>query len=131
MAIQLWCLLGGILLPYIWAGASVPFRNKQFGTVDLNEPRVQGEQLSEAGARAWGAQANAWEALAVFAVANLAAMMAGVDPAGNWSLAAMIWVAARVSHGVFYIVGIAPLRVASFVGGFGMSGWIIAMAISQ
>jgi uncharacterized MAPEG superfamily protein len=131
MTIQLWCLLAGLVLPYVWAFGTVPFRAKQFGNFDLNYPRVQAEQLKEGGARVWAAQSNAWEALAVFAVANLAATMAGVDPAGNWATAAMIWVAARVSHGVFYLADVAPLRVLSFATGFGMSGWIIAMAIQQ
>ena len=130
MAIQLWCLLAGMILPYIWAGSSLPFRSKQFGGFDLNEPRVQAEKLDEGGARAWGAQANSWEALTVFAVANLAAMMAGVDPSGNWSIAAMLWVAARVAHGVFYIANIPPLRVVCFVAAFSMSVWIVSMAIS-
>ena len=131
MTIQLWCLLAGMILPYVWAFSSVPFRNKQFGSLDLKEPRVQAEKLIDGGARVWGAQSNAWEALAVLAVANLTAMMAGVDPAGNWSVAAIIWVLARSLHGVFYIMNVAPLRVACFATAFGMSGWIVSMAIMQ
>ena len=92
MTIPMWCMLAGLLLPYIWAGASVPFRFKQFGAADLAKPRVQGDQLTEGGHGAWGAQFNAWEALAVFTVANMIAYMGGVDPEGNWALAAMIWV---------------------------------------
>lgn len=130
MTIQLWCLLIGVVLPYIWAGASLPFRSKQFGKPDLREPRVQGDKLEGGGARAVGAQMNAWEALAVFSVANLSAFMAGVDPSGNWSLAAMIWVVARILHGGFYIGDIAPARVLSFVTGLAMSLWIIAMALN-
>ncbi len=129
MTIQLWCLLGGMILPYIWAGASIPFRVKQFGQPDLNEPRVQGENLEGPGARAVGAQANAWENLIVFATANLAAFMAGADPEGNWSLAAMIWFGARACHGISYIAGIAPLRILCFVTGLGMSIWIFTMAL--
>ena len=131
MTIPLWCLLAGVLLPYFLAFASVPFRAKQLGTPDLNEPRRQGEQLVDAGARTVAAQMNAWEALIVFSVANLAAFMAGVDVAtSSWALAAMIWVGARIAHGVFYIAGIAVLRVISFVAGLGMSLWIIAMALN-
>ena len=131
MTIQLWCLLAGMILPYIWAGSSVPFRNKQFGGIDLNQPRVQAEKLIDTGARVWGAQSNAWEALAIFAVANLAATMAGVDPLGNWSTAALIWLGARILHGVFYMMDIAPLRVLSFATALGMSVWIVSMAIMQ
>ena len=130
MTIQLWCLLIGAVLPYIWAGSSLPFRSKQFGKPDLREPRVQADKLEGAGARAVGAQMNAWEALAVFTVANLAAFMAGVDPSGNWSLAAMIWVVARVLHGGFYIADMAPARVLAFLVGIAMSIWITVMALN-
>ena len=130
MTTQLICLLIGMILPYIWAFSSLPFRAKQFGKPDLNEPRVQGDLLTGSGARAVGAQANAWEALIIFAVANFGAFVAGVDPLGNWSLAVMIWAAARTGHGIFYIMGIAGLRVLAFVIGLGMSFWIMAMAVS-
>ncbi len=130
MTIQLVCLLIGTLLPYIWAGSTIPFRSRQFGDFDLNEPRVQAELLVDQGARVWGSQQNAWEALIVFSVANAAAFAVGVDPGGSWAVAAPIWVAARVLHGVFYIAGLAPLRVLAFVIGLAMSVWIFVMALS-
>jgi hypothetical protein len=43
----------------------------------------------------------------------------------------MIWVGVRAFHGVFYISGVALLRVACFATGFGMSMWIMVMAIGQ
>lgn len=128
MTLPLWCLLGGVLLPYIWAGVSVPFRAREFGDVDLKQPRVQGDQLTGQGARVWGAQFNAWEALAVFAVANLIAITLGADPAGSWSTAAVVWLVARILHGVFYVIDIAPLRIFSFVTGVAMSLWIVWIA---
>ncbi len=130
MTIQLVCLLIGALVPYVWAGSTLPFRNRQFCDIDLNEPRVQGEQLADKGARAWGSQMNAWEAIIVFSVANGAAFAAGVDPSGSWAMAAPVWVAARIFHGIFYIVGIAPLRVLAFVVALLMSVWIFVMALS-
>lgn len=129
MTIPVWSLFIGAMLPYVWHFASIPYKNKQFGTVDINVPRVQAENLEDTGARVWGAQLNAWEALSLFAAANLAAFMAGVSPDGNWSIAAMIWVAARVLHGILYIAGIAMLRVLCFVGGMAMSVWILVMAV--
>lgn len=128
MTIPLWCLLGGVILPYVWAGVSVPFRNSQLGGLDLAQPRLQAAGLTEGGAGAWGAQMNQWEAISVFMAANLAAFMTGVDPAGSWATASVIWLAARVLHGVFYVMGKAPLRVASFVTGLVMSVWIFVMA---
>ena len=124
------CWTIGVLLPYIWAGASVPFRSRQFGTVDLKTPRLQGEQMTEGGARAVGAQGNAWEALIVFSVANVAAIWAGADPSGTWSTLAIVWVVARILHGVFYLTDVAVGRIAAFVTGFVMSLWILSQAFT-
>jgi uncharacterized MAPEG superfamily protein len=129
MTIPLWCLLIGVVLPYVWAGVSVPFRSKQLGTVDLQQPRLQAAGLTDGGAGAWGAQMNQWEAVGVFTAATLAAFMTNVDPAGSWATASMIWVGSRALHGVFYVLGIAPLRVLCFVTSLAMSGWIFVMAI--
>ena len=128
MTIPMWCLLVGMILPYIWAFASVPFRVRQLGAVDLAYPRAQAEQLVDAGSAVVGSQGNAWEALIVFAVANLMAFMAGVSPEGSWSIAALVWLVARVFHGVFYVGNIPTLRVICFVTGMAMSLWIVFMA---
>lgn len=130
MTIPLWCLLGGVILPYVWAGVSVPFRAKQLGKVDLAQPRVQAGELVDGGAGAWGAQMNQWEAITVFMAANLAAFMQGVDQDGYWATASLVWLAARALHGVFYVLGIAVLRVACFVTGLAMSIWIFILAAS-
>ena len=130
MTIPLWCLFGGILLPYIWAGVSVPFRHKQLGTVDLVQPRVQASGLVDGGAGAVGAQMNQWEAISVFMAASLAAYMQGVDPTGAWATASIVWIVARVLHGTFYVLGKAPLRVASFTLSFAMSLWIFVQAMT-
>lgn len=66
----------------------------------------------------------------VFGAANVAAITAGVDPVGYWSIAAEIWVVARILHGIFYISDKPPLRVLAFVVGLGMSGWIFSLAIT-
>lgn len=73
---------------------------------------------------------NQWEAISVFMAATLAAFMQGVDPAGSWATASIVWLAARLLHGIFYVLGMAPLRIASFVTGLGMSVWIFVMAIT-
>ena len=128
MTIPLWCLLCGVLLPLVWAAVSVPFRARQLGKVDLEQPRLQAAELTEGGAGAWGAQMNAWEALSIYMAATLAATMQGLDPAGLWATASLIWLAARVLHGAAYVMGIAALRVACFVTSTAMSLWIFAMA---
>ena len=125
----MWCMLAGLILPYIWHVSSVPFRLKQFSTVNTARPREQADQLTDGGQGAWGAQLNAWEALAVFTAANVIAFMGGVDPEGNWSLAAIIWVVLRFFHGIFYIFNIPALRILCFAGGLGVSIWIVTMAM--
>jgi uncharacterized MAPEG superfamily protein len=129
MTTQLTCLLIGMVLPYIWAFSSWPFRSQQFGQIDINLPRHQANQLLAGGARAVGAQANAWEALILFSAANIGAFLAGVDSTGDWALAAIVWRAARVGHGAFYLLGIAPMRVLAFAISAGMSFWIMAMGL--
>ncbi len=129
MTIPLWCLVGGLVLPYVWAGVSVPFRNKELGSTDLAQPRLQAAGLTGGGAGAWGAQMNQWEAISVFSAATLIAFMQGVDPAGSWATASIVWLVARLLHGVFYVMQMATLRVASFVASLAMSAWIIVMAI--
>jgi uncharacterized MAPEG superfamily protein len=128
MSVPLWCLFGGVVLPYVWAFASFPFRSRQLGGLDLAQPRLQAQQLTQGGAGAWGAQLNAWEALGVFTAATLAAYMQGLEPGGYWATASLIWLAARVAHGVFYILGVAVLRVLSFALSLAMSIWIFVMA---
>ena len=130
MSILLWCLLAGVVLPYVWAGASVPFRNKQLGALDIKQPRLQAADLTEGGAGAWGAQMNQWEAIAVFTAATVAAYIQGVDPTGNWATASIVWVVARTLHGIFYIVQQSTLRVAAFVISLAMSVWIFVLAIT-
>lgn len=126
---QIVCLLIGALLPYFWAGVTGRYRKRQFGNIGLSEPLAQARQLSGAGARAWGAQMNAWEALLVFAAANGAALAAGVEPTGDWALAAALWAAVRILHGVFYVAGQAGLRVLAFAAGLAMSLWIFWLAL--
>ncbi len=127
MTTPFWCLLAAIFIPYILAGSTVYFKNKQFGEVDMNNPREQAVRLTGQGARANAAQANAWEALAVFATAVLVAHFAGADP-GTSATAALVFIVARILHPVFYIADNQPLRTASFAVGFGCCLWLFYLA---
>jgi uncharacterized MAPEG superfamily protein len=122
-----WCLLIAIFLPYALAGTSVYFKQKQFGTVDNNNPRVQAAALQGAGARAYAAQQNAWEALPVFAVSVVVAHLAGAD-AGSSATASVVWVAARILHGFFYVSDLATPRSLSFTVGMGCNLWLFWLA---
>jgi len=113
MTTPFWCLLIAILLPYVFAALSGYYKAKQFGSVDMHHPRAQAAQLTGAGARAYAAQQNAWEALPVFGFSVIVAHLAGVDAAAA-ATTAMIFVAARIVHGAAYIANIAPLRSLAF-----------------
>jgi uncharacterized MAPEG superfamily protein len=116
MTTPFWCLLIAIFIPYVLAGCGSYFKVKQFGSLDNHQPRVQAAALSGVGARVNAAQQNAWEALPVFSAAVIVAHIAGADPGASAS-AAVVFVAARILHAVFYATDLAPLRsLAFFVG---------------
>jgi uncharacterized MAPEG superfamily protein len=116
-----------IFLPYLWAGVSVYYKKQQFGSIDANHPRAQAAALEGAGARANAAQLNAWEALPVFVAAVMVAHLAGADP-GTSATAAILFIAVRLLHGVFYVMNLAPLRSLSFLVGFGACVWLFVLA---
>ena len=127
MTTPLWCLLIACFIPYVLAPIAGYFKNKQFGHLDNKSPRVQSALLDGAGARAYAAQSNAWEALAVFAVAVFTAHLAGADPERS-ATAAMLFIAARILHAGFYISDLDKARSASFLIAIGSSIWLFVLA---
>jgi uncharacterized MAPEG superfamily protein len=123
MTLPLVCLLAGMILPYVWGGISSFHRQKQFGKMDNHNPREQAAKLVGAGARAYAAQANAWEALAIFAPAVLLAHFAKPEATLAPTLA-IVWLVGRVLHGVAYLADIDKARSAMFaialVAAFGL-----------
>jgi len=93
-----------------------------FGAIDA----VRG---AGAGRRGWTAPLSQWEMLIVFGTANLAALSSGVEPTEDWSLAAPLWVAAALFHGLFSLADLAPVRLTAVLAGLSLSGWIFAMAL--
>ena len=114
MTTPLWCLLAVAVFPYVLAGLGGYLRVQQFGSLDANHPRVQALELRDVAARAYAAQQNAWEAATFFGAAVVINHLAGGAPE-NSGLAAMIFVAMRVLHAVFYIADKAALRTLVFV----------------
>lgn len=116
MTVPFWCLVVVMFMPFLLAGAGGYFRGQAFGTADNKEPRIQAAKLEGTGARAYAAQANAWEALGMFAPAVLIAHAAGVPPASAapWAIAFVVF---RVLHAFFYIQDIDKARSAAFLGG--------------
>lgn len=127
MTLPLWALIGAVLLPYIITGITAVYRTRQFGSVDNRHPRLQAAKLEGVGARAVGAQENAWEALTVFAPAVILAHIAGADP-GKAALAAGIFLVARILHLIVYLNDMATVRTLCFVVGLASSLWLYWLA---
>ncbi len=128
MTTPFWCLLIVTFLPFLWSIVGNVLRQRQFGRIDNNHPRQQQAQLTGAGARALAAQQNAWEALAMFTPAVLIAHFNGAT-AGQAATAAMLFVAMRVVHGVFYLTDLSTLRSISWVVAFGALIWLFVIAV--
>jgi uncharacterized MAPEG superfamily protein len=127
MTTPFWCLLIIVVLPFVLAGTGSFFRNKQLGNVDNDDPREQVKQLTGAGARAYAAQQNAWEALAMFTPAVITAHVFGAD-AGMSATLAMVFVACRALHPVCYIAGWSLPRSLSFMGAMVCVVWLFVLA---
>jgi uncharacterized MAPEG superfamily protein len=116
MTTPLWCLVLVALAPIALAIFGVRLRTQQLGEIDNHHPRVQATELRGVAARAYGAQQNAWEALALFSAAVFTAHLAGASP-GASAAAAMVFVAARVLHAIFYIRDLPAPRGMAFATG--------------
>lgn len=127
MTTPFWCLLIAVFIPYVLSGVGGYFKTKQFGSVDIKNPRLQAAQLEGIGHRAQAAQENAWEALAVFTAAVFMAHFAGADPQASAN-AAMLFIAARIAHPIIYLADIGPLRTLAFVVGLGACIWLFVLA---
>ena len=118
MTVPLWCLVIATFLPFAWSFTGHAMRQKQFGNIDNNHPRLQQALLTGFGARAMAAQQNAWEALAMFTPAVLVAHVNGATT-GQASIAAIIFIVARVLHGCVYLANLANLRSLIWIVGAG------------
>ena len=128
MTTPLWCLVIITFLPIPLAVFGAVQRQKQFGVADNSNYRSsQVPKLEGLGARAYAAQANAWEAVAMFTVAVVVAHLAGAEPQKS-SLAAMVFVGARVLHAAFYLADLDKLRSAIFGVGTLSCVYLIVLA---
>jgi uncharacterized MAPEG superfamily protein len=99
---------------------------ERLGAIDNKRPRQQNSPLQGAGARAVAAQNNAWEALIVFACAVFVAHLSGA-PADSAATAAIVFIIARILHGVFYVMNLDVLRSLAFIVGYGCCIWLLLM----
>ena len=117
------------ILPLSCAWIAGYHRQKQLGSIDNKEPRIQALQLTGAGARAMAAQANSWEALAVFSAAILAVFISGVALQSVATLA-MAFVALRIVYIPMYIGNQDKLRSLVFIVGFGICIYLFYLALN-
>lgn len=125
IATAYWCILIAALLPYVLAlvaKTSAPGYNNRNPRAWLAKQtdnyRVQ---------RANAAHLNAFEAFAPFAAAVLMAQAAGVDH-GRIALLALVFIAMRIAHGVFYVADVQLVRSLSWLGGFACVAALMVMA---
>lgn len=113
MPIAYWCVLIAALLPYGWIIVA-----KAGPSYDNRAPRAQLATADGYRQRANWAHLNAFEAFAPFAAGVVIAQLSGA--AQGWVNAlAMIFIGARVLHGVFYILDRPTLRSLVWATGIG------------
>ena len=129
MTTPFWCLLIAAFLPFALAGIGARLRIRQLGSLDVRHPRVQALELRDAAARAYAAQQNAWEALALFTIAVFMTHLTG-QTGGSAPAASVTFVVVRVIHAACYILDQPTLRTLSFVVGLGCCVWLYGLAIT-
>lgn len=114
LATAYWCVLIAALLPYLWI-AVAKASGKRY---DNRDPRGWlARQDNPRSIRANAAQLNSYEGFAPFAAGVILAQLAGV-PSDRIALLAIVFVALRVAHGVFYITNVHALRSLVWFGAF-------------
>jgi uncharacterized MAPEG superfamily protein len=129
MTTPLACLLILAVLPYVLAALGGYLRLRQLGNLDNNHPRIQATRLEGIAARAWAAQYNAWEALAVFGAVVLVGHLAGADGEASAN-ASLVYLATRLAHPVLYLANLATARTLVFVIGLGCIARLLQLAAS-
>jgi uncharacterized MAPEG superfamily protein len=121
MSTPLWCLVIVALLPYVLSFTGGYFRMRQLGAVDNKHPRQQIPKLEGVGARAYAAQANAWEALGFFTAAVVVLHLANPEAARGATAAnlSLAFLATRILHPIFYLANQDMLRSVVFLVGLG------------
>lgn len=124
MSIAYWCILIAAVLPYAWVAIA------KSGAPAYNNKDPRGwlaKQDSYRVRNGNGAHLNAIEAFAPFAAGVLMAQVAGVDPA-RISMLALAFVACRILHGIFYLIGTHVLRSLIWFCGLGCVIALMALA---
>lgn len=123
------CLLIVTVMPLVCAWISGYYRHKQLGVVDNKHPRIQVSKLEGPGHRAYAAQQNCWEALAIFSASLLALHISGVVITSVATLS-MIFVALRAAYIACYLGNQDLLRSTVFIGGTGICMYFFYLALT-
>ena len=112
------CVLVGALMPILWTAVAKFGGPRRMPVAGNAAPREflatqQGYQK-----RADWAQQNAFEAFPAFAAAVIISHLAGA-PQASIDVLALIWIAARLAHGICYIADWATLRSLVYFAGLG------------
>lgn len=116
MTTALWCLMIAAVLPIVCTGIA----KWGFDGFDNRRPREWLAKQSGWRARANAAQANSWEALAIFAAAVLTAHLVEA-PQPRVDLLALVFIAARLAYIACYVADQASLRSLVWLVGLGAS----------
>lgn len=123
MSIAYVCILVAALLPYVWVAVA-----KRGRGYDNHDPRGWlARQDNPRARRANAAHLNAFEAFAPFAAGVLMAQAAGVGTPLVTALA-LVFVALRIAHGIFYVADLHVARSLSWLGGLACVLWLMGAA---
>jgi uncharacterized MAPEG superfamily protein len=122
MAIALWTLLLAVLMPIVCAGVA----KAGPGRYDNRNPRDWQAKQQGYRARAYAAQQNSWEALAVYVAALVAAFIGSV-PLETLGLISAIFAVSRLAYLACYLADLATLRSLVWLVGFGSCICLIVM----
>ncbi|GAB2622312.1 MAPEG family protein [Novilysobacter erysipheiresistens] len=124
LAIAYWCVLIAAILPLVWSWIAKSSGEK----FDNRDPREWlARQHHPRSLRANAAQQNAFEAFAPFAAGVVLAQLANVDPGWIASLS-VVFVAARIAHGLLYLGNKATLRSLVWTLGFACVAGLLVLA---
>ncbi|MES2917530.1 MAG: MAPEG family protein [Pseudomonadota bacterium] len=114
MTLAYWCVLGAILMPYIWTGLAK--FTSGFRPRDNRNPRDYLDRLEGPAKRAHWAQLNTFESIPGFMAAVIIAHQVQA-PQGPVDALAVAYIVLRLAYGVLYIKDQASLRSLVWAGG--------------
>ena len=114
MTLAYWCVLIGLILPVVWTAYAKFLGPKKMPIHNNKNPREYLATLEGVQKRADWAQQNAFEAFPAFAAAIIIAHATGGAAQATINTLALIWVAARVAHGICYLADKSSLRSLSY-----------------